>query len=69
TDGLSTSWTVTGQEGSNSDETDAVGGYYEAAPAEVTAKTTPKVVYTNSLITGKLHIEKIGKNLTTNQSF
>lgn len=58
TDGLATSWTVTDQEDANSDETDAVDGYYEAAPAKVTEKTTPRVVYTNQLITGKLQVNK-----------
>lgn len=57
-DGLSTSWTVTGQEDANSDEIPAIDGYYQAEPAKVTAKTTPKVVYTNSLITGKLQVNK-----------
>lgn len=59
TDGLATSWTVTNQEDSNSDKSPANDdGYYQAEPAKVTEKTTPEVVYTNSLITGKLQVNK-----------
>ncbi|WP_461244355.1 DUF7601 domain-containing protein [Secundilactobacillus muriivasis] len=59
TDGFAASWTVTAQDGSNSDETPATDdGYYQAKPATVTEKTTPQVVYTNSVVTGKLEVNK-----------